>query len=38
MGNVFDNFAIDVLRELYCSLRPTRGAYPTSFTGEGDKK
>jgi len=48
MGDVFDDFVVDVfptsprLRrtsgELYCSLRTARGAYPTSFTGEGDKE
>jgi hypothetical protein len=32
MRDVFNNFAIDVLSELYCSLSSARGAYPTAFT------
>lgn len=38
MGDGFDNFAIDVLGELHCPLSPTRGAYPSAFTGERDKE
>jgi hypothetical protein len=38
MRDVFNNFAIDVLSELYCSLSSARGAYPTAFTGEGDQE
>ena len=48
MGDVFDNFAVDVfptsprLRrtsgELHRSLRPARGAYPPALAGECDKE
>ena len=38
MGNVFDDFAIDVLGKLYRSLGSTRGAYPTTLARERDKE
>ena len=38
MGDVFDNFAVDVFCELYRSLSSARGAYPSAFTGERDKQ
>ena len=38
MGCVFDDFAIDVFRKLYCSLGSARGAYPTAFAGKRDKE
>ena len=38
MGDVFDDFVVDVFGELYCSLRTARGAYPPTFAGEGDKE
>jgi hypothetical protein len=38
MGNVLNHFSMDVFRELYCSLRPTRGAHPSALAGEGDEK
>jgi hypothetical protein len=47
-ASAFFDFAVNVfptsprLRrtsgELYCSLSPARGAYPTAFTGEGDQE
>jgi hypothetical protein len=38
MGDVFDNFAIDVFSELDRSLSTARGTHPSAFTGERDKK
>ena len=38
MGDVFNNRAVNVLGELHCPLSPTRGAYPSAFTGERDKE
>jgi hypothetical protein len=38
MGDVFDNFAVDVLCELDCSLCPARGTYPSAFAGKRDKE
>ena len=38
MGNVFDDFVVDVLCELDSSLRSTGRADPSALTGEGDKK
>ena len=38
MGNVFDDFAIDVLGKLYRSLGTAGGTYPPTFAGEGDKE
>ena len=38
MGDVFDNFAVDVFCELYRSLSSARGTDPSAFTGERDKK
>ena len=38
MGDVFDNFAVDVLCELHRSLCSTGGAYPTAFARECDKQ
>jgi hypothetical protein len=36
--DIFDNFAIDVLGELHCSLGAARGAYTTALAGEGDEE
>ena len=38
MGDVFDNFAVDVFCELYRSLSSARGTDPSAFTGERDKQ
>lgn len=38
MGDVFDNFAVNVFGELYRSLGPARGAYSSAFAGERDKE
>ena len=38
MGDVFDNFAVDVFCELYRSLSSARGAYPPALAGECDKQ
>jgi hypothetical protein len=38
MGDVFDDFAVNMLSKFHCSLRSTRGAHPTAFAGEGDKE
>ena len=38
MGDVFDNFAVDVFCELYRSLSSARGAYPPELAGECDKE
>jgi hypothetical protein len=37
MRDVFDDFTVNMLCELYCSLCPARGTHPTAFAGEGDK-
>ena len=38
MGEVFDNFAVDVLRELHGALDATGGAHPAALAGERDKE
>ena len=38
MGDVFDNFAVDVFCELHRSLSSARGTDPSAFTGERDKE
>ena len=38
MGDVFDNFAVNVFGELYRSLRSTGGADPSAFIRERDKQ
>ena len=38
MGDVFDNFAVNVFCELYCSFSAARGTYTSAFTGERDEE
>jgi hypothetical protein len=38
MGDTLDDFAVDVLCELHCSLSATRRAHPSALAGESDKK
>jgi hypothetical protein len=38
MRDVVDDFAIDVLSELYRSLCPAGWAHPSALAGEGDEK
>jgi hypothetical protein len=38
MGDVFDNFAVDVFCELHRSLGSTGGTDPTALAGEGDEE
>jgi hypothetical protein len=38
MGDVFDNFAVDVFCELHRSLSSARGAYPTALARKRDQE
>jgi hypothetical protein len=38
MGDVFDNFAVDMLSKLYCSLGSTGGTDPAAFARERDEE
>jgi hypothetical protein len=38
MGNVFNDFVVDMLCELHRSLCPARGAYSTALARKGDKE
>lgn len=38
MRDILNNDAVYVLGKLHRSLRPARGAYPSAFAGERDKK
>ena len=38
MRDVFDDFTVNMLCELYSSLRPAGGAYPTALARKRDKE
>ena len=38
MGNVIDNFAVNMLGKLHRSLSSARGAYPPAFARKRDKE
>jgi hypothetical protein len=38
MWDVFDDFAVDMLSKLHCSLGSTGGKYPSAFARERDEE
>jgi hypothetical protein len=38
MGDILDDFVVDVLCKLHRSFRTAGWAYPPAFAGEGDKE